>query len=137
MPSLPASNKHATERQNGLTGLGNAFRTIASLLLIVRPARLGVALTEDITGSLAMWEPNLYLYDSYSGGIGLSAPLYRLSDRLFHQTAELIEAVPAKPAAPPALDRLEKSAIREKGWLRKFLARLLVRNQAVSNETSV
>ena len=25
------------------------------------------------------WEPNLYLYDSYSGGVGLSAPLYRLS----------------------------------------------------------
>jgi DEAD/DEAH box helicase domain-containing protein len=37
-----------------------------------------------------MWEPNLYLYDNYSGGIGLSAPLYRMSDQLFRQTAELI-----------------------------------------------
>jgi DEAD/DEAH box helicase domain-containing protein len=79
-----------TDRQNGLTGLGNAFRTVASLLLMCDPRDLGVALTEDIAGSLVMWEPNLYLYDNYSGGIGLSAPLYRMSDQLFRQTAELI-----------------------------------------------
>ena len=49
-----------TERQNGLTGLGNAFRTIASLLLMCDPRDLGVALTEDISGGLLVWEPDLY-----------------------------------------------------------------------------
>ena len=88
------------ERQNGLTGLGNAFQTIASLLLMCDSRDLGVALTEDIAGSLAMWEPNLYLYDSYSGGVGLSAPLYRLSDRLFRQTAELIGACACESGCP-------------------------------------
>ena len=48
-----------TERQNGLTGLGNAFRTIASLLLMCDPRDLGVALTEDISGGLLAWEPDL------------------------------------------------------------------------------
>jgi DEAD/DEAH box helicase domain-containing protein len=89
-----------TERQNGLTGLGNAFRTVASLLLMCDPRDLGVALTEDIAGSLVMWEPNLYLYDSYSGGVGLSAPLYRLSDRLFRQTAELIGGCGCEAGCP-------------------------------------
>src|SRR5580658_10182830 len=79
-----------TERQNGLAGLGNAFRTIASLLLMCDPRDLGVALTEDISGGLLTWEPDLYLYDSYAGGVGLSAPLFRLSDRLLEQTRELI-----------------------------------------------
>ena len=74
---LAALNEYTpAERQNGLTGLGNAFRTVASLLLMCDPRDLGVALTEDISGGLLAWEPNLYLYDSYSGGVGLSAPLY-------------------------------------------------------------
>ncbi len=54
-----------TERQNGLTGLGNAFRTVASLLLMCDPHDLGVPITEDISGGMFAWEPNLYLYDSY------------------------------------------------------------------------
>ena len=88
------------ERQNGFTGLGNAFRTIASLLLMCDPRDMGVALTEDISGGLVDWEPNLYLYDSYSGGTGLSAPLFRLSDRLLRQTRELIEGCGCKAGCP-------------------------------------
>ena len=88
------------ERQNGLVGLGNAFRTVASLLLMCDPRDLGVAITEDIAGSLVAWEPNLYLYDSYAGGIGLSAPLYRLSERLFLQTAELVASCSCEVGCP-------------------------------------
>jgi DEAD/DEAH box helicase domain-containing protein len=89
-----------TELQNGLTGLGNAFRTIASLLLMCDPRDLGVALTEDISGGLLAWEPNLYLYDNYAGGVGLSAPLFRLSDRLLRQTRELIEGCGCEAGCP-------------------------------------
>ena len=88
------------ERQNALAGLGNAFRTVASLLLMCDPRDLGVALTEDISGSLEAWNPNLYLYDSYSGGVGLSGPLYRLSDRLLRQSAELIEGCGCDSGCP-------------------------------------
>jgi DEAD/DEAH box helicase domain-containing protein len=90
----------ATERQNGLTGLGNAFRTIASLLLMCDPRDLGVALTEDLSNGMRTWEPDLFLYDSYSGGVGLSAPLYRLSDRLMGQTRELIETCGCEAGCP-------------------------------------
>ncbi len=90
------------ERQNGLTGLGNAFRTIASLLLMCDTRDLGVALTEDISGSLTAWEPNLYLYDAYPGGVGLSAPLFRLTERLLQQTRELIESCACDAGCPPA-----------------------------------
>jgi DEAD/DEAH box helicase domain-containing protein len=90
----------ATERQNGLSGLGNAFRTIASLLLMCDPRDLGVALTEDISGGMVAWEPNLYLYDNYAGGVGLSAPLFRLSGRLLQQTRELIEGCRCEVGCP-------------------------------------
>ena len=89
-----------TERQNGLTGLGNAFQTIAALLLMCDPRDLGVALSEDISNGMLAWEPDLFLYDSYSGGVGLSAPLYRLSDRLLAQAKELIESCGCEAGCP-------------------------------------
>ena len=88
------------ERQSGLTGLGNAFRTVASLLLMCDPRDLGVALTEDIAGSLTAWEPNLYLYDNYPGGVGLSAPLWRMTDRLLTQSRELIQSCSCDSGCP-------------------------------------
>ncbi len=84
------------EKQNGLHGLGNALRTIASLLLMCDPRDLGVAVTEAVaeagSGSQGNWSPNLYLYDSYPGGVGLSAPLYRDAARLVKETRGLIHA---------------------------------------------
>ena len=70
-----------TEKQSGISGLGNALRTVAALLLMCDPRDLGVALSEEIAGGLEVFEPNLYLYDNYPGGIGQSAPLYRLAPR--------------------------------------------------------
>jgi DEAD/DEAH box helicase domain-containing protein len=100
-PFLGAFTQYTpTERQNGLSGLGNAFRTIASLLLMCDPRDLGVALTEDISGGLLTWEPDLYLYDSYAGGVGLSAPLFRLSDCLLARTRELIEGCGCEAGCP-------------------------------------
>jgi DEAD/DEAH box helicase domain-containing protein len=89
-----------TELQGGLTGMGNALRTIASLLLMCDPHDLGIAITEDIAGALTLWEPNLYLYDSYSGGTGLSAPLFQLSGQLLRQTKELVEACQCETGCP-------------------------------------
>jgi DEAD/DEAH box helicase domain-containing protein len=103
-----------TERQNGLAGLGNAFRTIASLLLMCDPRDLGVALTEDITGGMLAWEPDLFLYDSYSGGVGLSAPLFRLSDALVRRTRELIEACGCDAGCPACVGPLGEIGERGK-----------------------
>ena len=74
-----------TEQRERLTDCAIFTRTIASLLLMCRPAGSGEALTEDISGGLLILEPDLYLYDSYAGGVGLSAPLFRLSDRLLER----------------------------------------------------
>jgi DEAD/DEAH box helicase domain-containing protein len=79
-----------TEKQSGISGLGNALRTVAALLLMCDPRDLGVALSEEIAGGLETWEPNLYLYDMYPGGIGQSSPLFRLAPRLLQQTEGLL-----------------------------------------------
>ncbi|HEV2425206.1 MAG TPA: DEAD/DEAH box helicase [Terriglobia bacterium] len=41
-------------------------------------------------GPMTFFEPNIYLYDKYPGGIGLSAPLYRMSEQLLGNARKLI-----------------------------------------------
>ena len=79
------------EKQSGLAGLGNALRTVAALLLMCDPRDLGVAFSQ---------EPNLYLYDCYPGGVGQSAPLYRMADRLLQLTAELLASCECESGCP-------------------------------------
>ena len=114
-----------SERQCGLSGLGNAFRTVASLLLMCDPRDLGVAMTEDLSGGLMAWEPNLYLYDSYSGGVGLSAPLYRLSDRLLAQSRELIEGCACEAGCPACVGPVGEIGERGKRVALDVLMRLM------------
>ena len=89
-----------TQRQNGLTGLGNAMRAIAALLLMCDPRDLGVALTEDIAKGNTMFEPDLFLYDNYPGGIGQSAPLFQLRQKLLESTAEMIRQCRCEHGCP-------------------------------------
>jgi DEAD/DEAH box helicase domain-containing protein len=37
-----------------------------------------------------IFEPNIYLYDKYPGGVGFSEPLFRMSDTLLQNTYRLI-----------------------------------------------
>jgi ATP-dependent helicase YprA (DUF1998 family) len=61
----------------------------------------------------AFFEPNLYLYDAYPGGIGISEPLYRVCDALLSRTLELIRACPCEKGCPscvgPTADRSERT----------------------------
>ncbi len=89
-----------SEKQAGLIGLGNALRAVGALLLMSDPRDLGVALTEDIVSSLECWEPDLFLYDNFPGGVGLSAPLYRLAPKLLELAGQLIQACPCQEGCP-------------------------------------
>jgi DEAD/DEAH box helicase domain-containing protein len=113
-----------TERQSGIHGLGNALRTVASLLLMCDPRDLGVALSEDIAGSLVTFEPNLYLYDAYPGGIGQSAPLYRLAPQLLKQTAGLLSACTCEAGCPSCVGPVGEVGERGKEVAARILAEL-------------
>jgi DEAD/DEAH box helicase domain-containing protein len=100
LASLPYSSD---DRQNGLRALKNALRSIATLLLMCDPRDLGATLGENHPGdstaeelhssgeeSRGFFEPNIYLYDNFPGGIGFSQPLYQLHDELLEKTLALI-----------------------------------------------
>ncbi len=96
---LAAMPYSSTDRQDGVRALGNALQAMAILLVMCDGRDLGVAVGEnsrDLNRQSSIddrqfFEPNIYLYDKYPGGIGLSAPLYRMSDQLLSNARSLIE----------------------------------------------
>jgi DEAD/DEAH box helicase domain-containing protein len=84
MGALPYS---PSERQGGVTALANALRAMATLLAMCDRRDLGVAVGNT---SEPEYAPNIYLYDNYPGGIGLSEPLFDLHHRLLEQTEKMI-----------------------------------------------
>ena len=109
------------EKQSGISGLGNALRTVAALLLMCDPRDLGVALSEEVSATFA---PNLYLYDTYPGGIGQSAPLYRLAAPLLRQTAELISGCACEAGCPSCVGPIGEIGERGKQAAARILAEL-------------
>ncbi len=111
-----------TEKQSGLVGLGNALQTVASLLLMCDPRDLGVSLTEEIAQGLQAFEPNLFLYDAYPGGIGQSAPLFQLTSKLLAHTADLLAQCQCEAGCPSCVGPVGEVGERGKEAAAAFLA---------------
>jgi DEAD/DEAH box helicase domain-containing protein len=114
----------ATDRQSGMTALGNALRTVASLLLMCDPRDLGIAITEAIEPGAGIFEPNLYVYDSYPGGVGQSAPLFRLAPKLFRHALELISTCQCEHGCPTCTGPIGEVGERGKEAASRFLSAL-------------
>lgn len=127
---LPFVDLKAADRQSGITALGNAFRSVAALLLMCDPRDLGVAVTEKIVPGEGAFEPILYLYDTYPGGVGQSAPLFRLAPTLFRHTRELIERCPCESGCPSCTGPAGEVGERGKEAAARFLDVLVDRKIA-------
>jgi DEAD/DEAH box helicase domain-containing protein len=133
--SLPFS---VSERQSGMFGLLYAMASVATLLLMCDGRDLGTAIGERppalvssetefapvryedvVSGKMKeFFEPNLYIYDAYPGGIGFSEPLFRAHNLLLEKTRELISGCECEDGCPscvgPAGDlvpRAKKAAL--------------------------
>ncbi len=114
-----------SERANGLAGLANALRAVAALLVMCDPRDLGTSITEEIAGGLATWEPNLYLYDRYPGGIGQSLPLFQLTRRLLEGGRDLLERCPCEAGCPSCAGPAGEVGDKGKEVALEILRRLL------------
>jgi DEAD/DEAH box helicase domain-containing protein len=141
LESLPFS---ISERQSGMFGLLHAMESVATLLLMCDGRDLGTAVGErppapgiegdDFTPvrmeeavnaqAKEFFEPNLYLYDAYPGGIGFSEPLYRAHDLLIHKTREMIQACPCDQGCPSCVGPAGDLAPRAKEAALAILDRL-------------
>jgi DEAD/DEAH box helicase domain-containing protein len=130
LESLPYGR---SERLDGVNGLAHALQAIATLLVMCDARDLGVsvgenAAVEDNEETLEpvaahhsfararltkMFEPNIYLYDKYPGGVGFSEPLFRMSESLLENTRRLIENCPCPSGCPSCVGPVGE--VSEKG----------------------
>ena len=89
-----------TEKQSGLTGLAQVLRTVAALLLMCDPRDLGVAITEDVSRETGSFEPDLFLFDNYPGGIGQSQPLFQMRGKLLAGALEVLQGCACETGCP-------------------------------------
>jgi DEAD/DEAH box helicase domain-containing protein len=141
MESLPYS---ISERQSGMFGLLHAMESVATLLLMCdcrdlgtaigeRPpapgadteAFLPVSLEDAMRGSSKeFFEPNLYLFDAYPGGIGFSEPLFRAHELLLAKTRDLIAACGCESGCPSCVGPAGDPAPRAKEAALAILGRV-------------
>jgi DEAD/DEAH box helicase domain-containing protein len=113
-----------TEKQNGLTGLANVLRTVAAVLLMSDPRDLGVAITEDISKTPRSFEPDLFLFDRYPGGIGQSQPLYKLSDKLLAGAFDVLRSCACDAGCPACVGPIGEVGERGKEAALQILTEL-------------
>jgi DEAD/DEAH box helicase domain-containing protein len=140
LASLPFA---LSDRQTGIYGVLYALESMATLLLMCdrrdlgaavgeRPPSPGVetewhgytAATDDPAQMKEFFEPNLYLYDDYPGGIGFSEPLYRVHDILLRRTLELIEGCSCEKGCPSCVGPAGEKSERTKEAALAILRRL-------------
>jgi DEAD/DEAH box helicase domain-containing protein len=141
LESLPFT---ISERQSGMFGMLHALESVATLLLMCDRRDLGTAIGEkppapgvesDESASAQLrdavsanakefFEPNLYLYDAYPGGIGFSEPLFRVHELLVQKTRELINACVCQAGCPSCVGPAGDLAPRAKEAALAILDRL-------------
>jgi DEAD/DEAH box helicase domain-containing protein len=121
------------ERQDGLFGLLYALESVASLLVMCDRMDLGSTIGEGMPGmepgidsspKMEFFEPTLYLYDAYPGGIGLSEPLFRLHDMLVARTKELIAGCSCEKGCPSCVGPIGETGERAKEAALAILGKL-------------
>ena len=121
------------ERRDGVVALSYTLGQLAALFLMCDRHDLGVAVGDNGQGEARVekglrrfspgeppaapgldYEPNVFIYDNYAGGIGLSEPLYQLHPRLLAESRSLIAACPCRDGCPSCVGPAGEAGTRGK-----------------------
>jgi DEAD/DEAH box helicase domain-containing protein len=112
MAALPYGSD---QRRDGVVGLAHALGHLAALFLMCDRHDLGVAVGEGGQADALLehggprpaparagdaYEPRIFIYDNYPGGMGMSEPLFRLRAQLLAQARALIATCPCREGCP-------------------------------------
>ena len=113
------------EQEDSLSSLEDRIQRAVQMVARLRQEK--EAALEEAAGANAkeFFEPNLYLFDAYPGGIGFSEPLFRAHDLLVQKTRELIRACPCEAGCPSCVGPAGDLAPKAKQAALAILDRLM------------
>ncbi|MFW6131749.1 MAG: DEAD/DEAH box helicase [Candidatus Aminicenantaceae bacterium] len=137
--TIPASIfqqlKFTSEQKiNGLYGLAYLLHHVSPLFMMCDLHDVGVSIGDNSTGkslpprdirkkiypeesgfiSKMDFEPNIFIYDNFPGGIGLSPSLFDLEDKLLIHSKKTIEACPCEEGCPSCVGPVKESGEQAK-----------------------
>jgi DEAD/DEAH box helicase domain-containing protein len=135
------------QRINGLFGLAYLLHHVSPLFMMCDLHDVGVSIGDNSTGeslpprdlparlsgqedmpvvSETDFEPNIFIYDNFPGGIGLSPSLFALENRLLEHALKTIEVCPCRDGCPSCVGATHESGREAKQVAREILKRLLL-----------
>jgi DEAD/DEAH box helicase domain-containing protein len=107
------------EKIDGVRGLGYALRSVSIIYLMCDLRDLGLAVIDTLQDKRiyqqdlrrsglpgegrTAFQPNLYLYDKYPGGIGFSKTLYDVHPTLFESVQSIVQHCPCDAGCPSCI----------------------------------
>jgi DEAD/DEAH box helicase domain-containing protein len=93
--SLPFS---PADRLNGLHGVAYALAQLSCVFLMCDRRDVGASVETGVEDQ--SFQPTIFIYDNFPGGIGLSRPLYEIRDQVFAAAAQLIRECACEDGCP-------------------------------------
>ncbi len=143
LASIPVPSE---SRINGLFGLAYILHHVSPLFMMCDVHDVGVSIGDNSTGLTLPprdlparkrppdeaefmagpdFEPNIFIYDNFPGGIGLSPSLYALETKLLDHALRTIEACPCRDGCPSCVGATHESGRDAKKVAREILRRIL------------
>jgi len=139
--ALPYSSE---QKINGLFGLAYLLHHVSPLFLMCDLHDIGVSIGDNVTGMSvpprdmpykirsneaqllreAKFEPNIFIYDNYPGGIGLSPSLFQLEEKLLKHCKETIEVCSCQEGCPSCVGPSKASGTLAKQVALEILTKL-------------
>jgi len=141
--NLPFSSE---QKINGLFGLAYLLHHVSPLFMMCDIHDVGVSIGDNTTGKSVpprdiplksldekeepafydiAFEPNIFIYDNFPGGIGLSPSLFDLEKELLEQCLKTIKACPCQEGCPSCVGPTKESGRQAKQVATEILKSLL------------
>ena len=145
-PLLQGLDFSSEQKINGLFGLAYCLHHVSPLFMMCALHDIGVSVGDNATGksipprdirkklpdnekqdifSEGDFEPNIFIYDNFPGGIGLSPSLFELRDTLLRQCLQTIKACPCQDGCPSCVGPTKESGKYAKAVALQILNDLL------------
>lgn len=135
------------QKINGLFGLAYCLHHVSPLFMMCDYRDVGVSIGDNTTGkslpphelriktsfpneelfSETDFEPNIFIYDNFPGGIGLSPSLFDLQEKLLERCLKTINDCPCQKGCPSCVGPVKESGELAKEVAREILLRLLAK----------
>jgi DEAD/DEAH box helicase domain-containing protein len=115
------------DRRDGIVGMAYALRQVAQLLLMCDRHDIGISIDIESEHEHGARSPQIFVYDSYPGGIGFSEPLARMHDELLAATRKLIAECGCEQGCPGCVGPIGDTGPLAKAAALRILDLLLAR----------